>query len=167
MRGRKGQFYLLMVLLLVVFLFGIVSPESEISEPSGSFRALYQNFLLESPKVVNSGIYDGNMSSRFLNFSDSYLDYASTKDPGFGFAYALLVSEGLLVENRLAEALNVTTPAVSVSVAEGSHTFINRTSNLTFYIGGTAYDFAFSSEPELKAVFKKAEKREVLVHVQY
>ncbi|MBI4438403.1 hypothetical protein HY640_00560 [Candidatus Woesearchaeota archaeon] len=167
MRGRKGQFYLLMVLLLVVFLFGVVSPESELAEPSGSFRALYSSFEAESPSVINSGIYDGNMSSRFLNFSGSYLDYSSTRDPGFGFAYALLGSGSLLVENRLPEAINATTPEVSVSVPSGSHVFINRSKNLTFYIGGTAYGFVFSREPELKAVFRKSEKKEVLVHVRY
>lgn len=165
-KSRKGQFYILIMLILLVYLFAIRQPATPLSQPTDSFQELYQNFMTESPKVINSGIYDGNMTQRFKNFSAAYTAYAKTKSPDFTMAYALLDQGQVLVSNSLNEPLNVTTTNTSVLVSSGTDTTINKTSNMTFYIGGIAYRFAFTRDTELKAVFRKKSRNEVVIHVE-
>ncbi len=164
--NKKGQFYMLIAILLILHLMLVVMPSSAIISPTSSFRQLYENFMAESPQVINSGIYEDNLTERFRNFTAAYTDYARTKSPDFNMAYALLENEKVLVSNSMGYPINITTPSESFNLSSGTDIVINRTSNLTFYIKGNPYNFAFTKDTELKAVFMKSDKNEVIIHVE-
>ena len=86
LKSRKAQFYIVIAIILIVYLFAIGKPTAQIKKPETAFRQLYQNFMAESPKAINSGIYEGNLTERFKNFSDAYISYARTKSPDFRMA---------------------------------------------------------------------------------
>ncbi len=165
-KSRKAQFYIVIAIILIVYLFAIGKTTAQIKKPETAFRQLYQNYLAESAKVINSGVYEGNLTERFRNFSDAYTTYARTKSPDFKMAYALLDQGEVLVMNSLNEPLNVTTPSATFILGSGTGRTIAKPQNLTFYISSTAYDFVFTRDTELKAIFKKADKNEVIVHVE-
>jgi len=166
LKSRKAQFYIVIAIMLIVYLFAIGKQTAQIKKPETSFRQLYQNFMAESPKVINSGVYEGNLTERFRNFSDAYITYARTKSPDFRMAYALLDQDEVLIMNSLNEPLNVTTPATTFILGSGTSRTITKPQNLTFYVNNEAYNFAFTRDTELKALFKKADKNEVIIHVE-
>ena len=164
--NRKAQYYLLVSLLLIVFLFAAIASNSITPKPSSNFRQLYESFMTESPKVINSGIYDRNLTERFHNFSSSFILYSKSKSPNFGYTYALLDQNQLEIANHLAEQINATTDYASFIINPGSRIVSNRTQNLTIKLGSTLYMFSFTKQTEIKAIFKQSSRNEVLIHVE-
>lgn len=164
--NKKAQYYLLIAILLIVYL--LASRLTTVKSPTqaAGFRQLYQNYMVEASKVINTGIHDGNITVRFRNFTDNYLQYSRTKSPNFRLAYALSTDELVLIENRLGENLNITTPSSSFILVNNNWTQVSSPQNMTFYLGGTGYKFAFNDKVQLKVLFKKTEARETLVRIE-
>ncbi len=166
MKSKKGQFYVLISIILIVYLFLAITPQENINEPDSSFRQLYENYMDESSNVINSGIYDGNLSSRFSNFSAAYREYAKTKSPSFKMAYALKEYGTTIIGNSMSEQISVHAETERFNISSGTERAINSTTNLTLYIKNKAYSFTFTRDIELKAIFMKSERNEVIIHVE-
>ncbi len=164
--NRKGQYYMLLALLLIVYLVASRISEAKTPTPPNSFRQLYENYMTESVKVMNSGIYDGNLTARFSNFTTAFLEYSRSRSPEFTLVYLLADRELVTVDNRLKETVNVSTSTQSFLVVPGNSTTVSNPQNLTIYLAGAPYQFSFNETTELKVIFKKQEKKEVLVHVE-
>ncbi len=166
MKSKKGQFYILIAITLLVYVFAISPPTAQLPEAPDTFKELYQNFMAESEIVINSGIYDSNTTTRMKNYSGTYMEYARTKDIDFKLAYALRDKDEILVVNHLSEPLNITTPSESASIESNNHRTLGFSQNITFNTGGRAYSFVFSKDPDLKVFFRKKEAAETLIHVE-
>ncbi|MBI2133754.1 hypothetical protein HYU11_03675 [Candidatus Woesearchaeota archaeon] len=166
MRSKKGQFYIIISLLLVVYLMMITMPENKVNEPQHSFRQLYENYMEESSQVINSGIYDGDLNGRFRNFTAAFIGYARTKNPEFRLSYALAHEDTLLLGNNIGETISVNAGNQKFNLSSGDYAVVNSTENITLTIKNRDYPFAFKKETDLKAVFIKSDSKEVIIHVE-
>ena len=164
--SKKGQFYILISIILIVFLLSVSAPKPHVVEPSTAFKQLYTNYMSESAAVLNSGLYEENLSTRFKNYSDYFNRYAKTKDPQFTMLFALKNQEETLVVNNLNEQINITTTSATFIIPSNGFMTINSSPNATIIDEGRRYNFAFTRDLELKALFKRVGTGERVIHVE-
>ncbi len=92
---KKGQIYILSVLIIGFLLFTIITPSNFIHQKviDDDFKELSQNYQLESSKLINEllnkeGTNEEVISDTFLNFTVVFTSYSKTKNPNFGLIYA-------------------------------------------------------------------------------
>jgi hypothetical protein len=90
--NKRGQIYILAVIILALALVGIASVVNKASQETieGDFERLSENYDEESSRFVNSLIYtkDADMVNKFVGFTSFYSSYAKSQNPGFGLIYA-------------------------------------------------------------------------------
>lgn len=165
--NKKGQFYIFAAILLVTYALTINPPTVEIKKATPVFKQLYQNYLFEAPKVMNSAVYDNaNITERFMNFSDTFSSYAKSREAKFGMVYLLAHQDGVDIKNYLSETANISTNTTSFLLGPGNWKTMNRAGSLAVYLNSIRYDFSFTESMQLKAIFKSSADNEVKVYVQ-
>ena len=107
-RHKKGQFYILAAIILSVYAMTISIPKNEEAQKS-SFSTLYENYLFEAPKVVNSALYnDTGSAARLANFTDLQIQMARSFEPNYGILYAYSHDGRTYIRSRLKEDANIT-----------------------------------------------------------
>jgi len=77
-RGKKGQFYIIVAVALVVVIAGIITITNyaTTAKRPAKFYDLSEDLGIESEKVVTYGIYKEGYTGRVIEeFADSYSDY--------------------------------------------------------------------------------------------
>ncbi len=164
--GKKGQFYILTAIVLISYAFMIIRPSAVVQEKRDVFRELYQNFISESPVVVNNAVYDGaNVSERFSAFAASYADYAVTKSPNFRFLYILRDGNSMVVGNRLGLSVNLTAGGSIYSVSDRSVITISP-ADAGVDVAGISYSFGIGTEDyQVKSLFRQRSDDGLRVYV--
>lgn len=154
--SRKGQFYILTAIVLLTYAFMITRPSAVVQEKRDVFKELYQNFISESPVVVNNALYDGaNVSERFASFAGAYADYAITRSPNFRFLYILRDGESMLVGNRLGMSVNVTVAGSSYNVTDRSALTVSP-ADASVDVAGIVYGFGIGPGAyQVKSLFRQ------------
>ena len=167
LQNKKGQFYILIALLLISYAFQLSRQDVPIRKPSDTFRLLYEGYLAEGARVINNAVYEeANVTARFSSFTNDYAAFAKSSEPSFGLAYLLEYKDSLTVGNRLGANLNVTAGGTGFLVSHGSERAVSAR-NATLLISGTNYDFGFSSgDVQLKAVFRASDKLSTRIFVK-
>lgn len=157
--SKKGQFYILIALLLISYAFILAREDVPVRKPKDNFQLLHEGFLAEGAVVVNNAVYgEENVSARFLEFSRDYVVFARSAEPGFRMVYLLKAGDSLLAGNGLDSQLNVTVSNVSYVIPSSSDRVFGA-GDAAFSIGGISYSFAFSQEPfELKGFFRTSDR---------
>lgn len=165
--GRKGQFYILIALLLISYAFMLSRQDTPIRRPEDSFKRLHEGYINEGLVVVNNAVYeDANVSARLESFTDSYMAFARSTEPGFRLVYLLKEGNSLALGNRMDSEINFTVGNASYVVSSGSGRVVPA-SDASFAISGVPYDFKFSPDAlQLKALFRAAGKLETRVYVK-
>lgn len=165
--NKKGQFYILIALLLVSYAFQLARQEVPIRKQSDAFQLLHDGYLAEGSRVVNNAVYEeANVTERFRSFTGDYVAFAKSSDPGFGLAYLLRYKDTLTIGNRLGAGLNVTAGGASFLVPLNSESTVPA-SNATLTVSGINYDFGFSGgDVQLKALFRASDRLTTRVFVQ-
>lgn len=166
-RSKKGQFYILIALLLITYAFQLARQDVPVRKPSDTFRVLHEDYINEGAKVINNAVYEeANVTARFKSFTGDYAAFAKSAEPGFGLAYLLKHKDSLTVGNRLAAGINVTAGGTSFLVSPNSERSVSAT-NATLLVSGISYDFGFSDgDIQLKALFRASDKLATRVFVQ-
>ncbi|MDD5254066.1 MAG: hypothetical protein PHG05_03090 [Candidatus Nanoarchaeia archaeon] len=90
--NKRGQIYILAVIILALVLVGIASIVNKASQEKieGDFERLSENYDEESARFVNSLVFseDIDMVNKFRGFTSFYSSYAKSQNPGFGLIYA-------------------------------------------------------------------------------
>lgn len=164
--GKRGQFYILTAIVLISYAFMVIRPSAVVQEKRDVFKELYQNFISESPVVVNSAIYDGaNVSERFSAFAGSYADYAVTKSPNFRFLYILRDGDSMIVGNRLGMSVNVTVGGSGYNVTDRSVITVSP-AGVGVDVAGISYSFGIGPEAyQVKSLFRQKGDDGLRVHV--
>mgnify|MGYP001566679939 CR=1 FL=1 len=167
LRSKKGQFYILIALLLISYAFQLARQEAPIRKQSDAFQLLHEGYLAEGARVINNAVYEeANVTERFRSFTDDYVAFAKSSEPSFGLAYLLRYKDTLTIGNRLAAGLNVTAGGASFLVPQNSESTVSA-SNATLTVSGISYDFGFSgSDIQLKALFRASDRLTTRVFVQ-
>lgn len=168
--SKKGQFYILIALLLISYAFALTRQDVPVRKPKDAFQLLHEGYVNEGAMAVNNAVYeDANVPARFANFTSSYLAFARSAEPGFRLAYLLKYKDQLLIGNRLGAELNATVGGSSYLLAQNEDRLVQPVSanRVIMNVAGINYGFSFSSdEIQLKAVFRTSDKLATRVFVQ-
>jgi len=105
--NKRGQFYILIVIILCIAIFAIVSKSNTIQEGivREDFTKLAENYAVESPKVVNYAIYKNEPVLSKLNiFTTKFIEYARKVNPTVGLLYVYSNSSDAYITNFLNES---------------------------------------------------------------
>ena len=99
--AKKGQFYIILVVVLSIAVFGIVSETNTAQQPifTQDFTELSQNYVQESPQVVNYAFYaERDVSTVLPEFTEQFLQQARKTNSQLGLLY--IYSNGTEVRIR-------------------------------------------------------------------
>lgn len=165
-RSKKGQVYIFVAILLIAFAFSVARPLTAGQPKSDAFTQLHENFVRESPVVVNSALYGGsNVSASFSAFADDYFDYARSKSPRFRFLYLLRDGDALVIGNHLGIEVNASFSGASYNVSRDSTVTVTP-ADLTLYVDGIGYSFDITDDAyQVKSLFRQQDNLERRVFV--
>lgn len=107
---KRGQVYILGVLILAVVLYGLAVTVNEVRQESieGDFEKLSENYENEATKFINS-IFNsgGDMGQAFSNFTLLFTAYSKSQNPTFELIYALDYNNTIQVGNYMSNPILV------------------------------------------------------------
>ena len=105
---KRGQFYVIIALILSLALFGITYTTNSISEPVlfEDFNMVSGNYIAEATKLVNYAI-ETETEISLETFTSTYLDYAKQKNPDLGLLYIFGNGNNIEIFNYLDNPINV------------------------------------------------------------
>lgn len=123
---KKGQVYILSVLIIGFLLFTIITPANFIHQRviDDDFEELSKNYQLESSKLLNEllnkeGTDEAVIDNTFLNFTVSFTSYSKTKNPNFGLIYAFPYNEKVFIGNYADVPITFLTRSTTQTYLEG------------------------------------------------
>ena len=157
--SRKGQFYILISLLLISYAFALARQDTPVRKPRDSFQLLHEGFMREGAAVINGAVYQGgNVTSVFANFSNSYAAFARSSEPRFTFAWLLKEQGSLTIGNRFGSDLNATVGGLGYVVSPDTELTVP-VATTVLRTTGIDYTYVFSSEDiQLKALFRISDR---------
>ena len=109
--NKRGQFYIIIALIIALALFGITYKVNEIQEPIlfNDFNDVSQNYITESTKVVNDALKgeETDVKDRVDSFTVAFLDYAKQRSPDIGLLYIYSDGETVYFRNELGENIGI------------------------------------------------------------
>lgn len=165
--NKRGQFYIIGALLLIVYIF-IIVPKPTITGPQiTAFERLHENYMTDVPVTVNRAVLSaGNSTGSVADYSASYWEYGRTVDPGFGFIAAYKDDTDLWVGNYLDRSVEVTLSGVNQTLEREETLSVTAPSTLQIHIAEISYTFTYEEDKELKVIFRKQAGDEIAVHVE-
>ncbi len=145
MKNRKGQFYILTAVIFCSVMFMLISNRSSIQELNPEFKKLYDNYIYESPNVINNALYNNkNVSNQFKNYTSDFIGYAKEKNINLGVFYILKLGNEIEAVNYLNENVNITT--INTLLGPNEHIRLNKTSNITIEVRGSSYIYNITED---------------------
>jgi hypothetical protein len=105
--NKRGQFYLIIVFILSLAIFGVTYQVNSISEAViwEDFNSVSQNYLSESTKVANNAVKEHTLVADELElFSTSFLEYAQKRNPNLGLLFVYGDKDNISIKNYLDSA---------------------------------------------------------------
>ena len=89
---KRGQFFIFVAIIVALLVFTLITKSNTIREEVTlqNFEQLSQNYLTESPKVINYAIYSVSPEAaayELSKFSTDFKKYAEKTDPNIGLVY--------------------------------------------------------------------------------
>lgn len=165
-KNKKGQFYVLIALLLISYAFSLTRHDVPARKPRDTFQLLHEDYVNEGASTINNAVYeDANVTAKLAQFTTNYLAFARSAEPNFRLVYLLKYKDKLTVANRLDTRLNVTIGNTDYLIAtDGQQTA--DAANSTVKLAGINYDFGFTQEDiQLKALFRISDKLSTRIFV--
>jgi len=158
--NKRGQFYILVALIVCFLAFIVVSKANTIQEQIAlqNFDSFAQNYLEESARVTNEELANQNpdVNSKLSTFTNDFVDYARKKDPNLGVVYIYGEGENLIIKNYLnGETLKVVNVGGGTPIVNLLSTNAGITGNFEFEgtgIGITANTPAGEAVPDKTVV---------------
>ena len=170
LHSKKGQFYILIALLLISYAFALSRQDVPVRKSKDTFQVLHEGYINEGAVAVNSAVYgDASVPARFANFTIAYLAFARSAEPGFKLAYLLKYGNQLVIGNRLGAELNATVGNSSYLLSPDEDRIVQPSSfsPASLRVAGIDYGFSFSAdELQLKVLFRASDKLATRVFVQ-
>ena len=101
---KRGQFYLIIVFILSLAIFGVTYRVNSISEAIiwEDFNSVSQNYLSESTKVANNAVKGhSDVTDELASFSTSFLEYAQKRNPDLGLLFVYGDKDNITIKNYL------------------------------------------------------------------
>ncbi len=104
---KRGQFYIIIVLVAGISIYGLVSKTNFVIEPKlfEDFDELSKNYVKESFNLINEALENGASKEQIVTllgtFSTSFLDYAKLKNPSISLLYLYADGNDVTVKNYM------------------------------------------------------------------
>ena len=108
---KRGQFYIIIVLIAAIAMYGVSSDVNTIEEPKlfEDFSDLSNNYIKESSRIVNYALFNNQNATDLLpSFTVNFLSYAKQKNPTVSLIYFYSNGSAVEVRNYLNETTNIT-----------------------------------------------------------
>lgn len=103
--NKRGQIYILAAFIVCMLAFLLVSTPNIIREKVllQNFEDLSNNYLTESPKIVNEALDEKhNIQGELGGFTKKFIEnYAENQDPKIGLIYIYSDKNGVIIQNYL------------------------------------------------------------------
>lgn len=120
--NRRGQFYLIIVLVLAFLIYGVTGKTNSIEKPIlfQDFSDLSENYVTESKNIVNDALYSNspNIEVEVEAFTREFLVYAKQKNPSMGIVYVYKNETGINVVNYLDQPIGTPTEFIPTANQE-------------------------------------------------
>jgi len=106
--AKRGQFYILAAVILCIVIFGISVTVNKIDQEveATDFVELAQNYVLETPELINYAIYGDQAPSALLSkFTEDFVGYARKKNPRLGLVYVYKEEGTTKIKNYLSSEI--------------------------------------------------------------
>ena len=168
--SKKGQFYILIALLLISYAFALSRQDAPVRKPKDTFQLLHEGYINEGAVAVNNAVYDdADVPARFANFTRAYMAFARSAEPGYRLAYLLKYKNQLVIGNLLGAELNATLGNSSYLLSQNEERIVQPGNfrDASLMVSGIIYGFSFSADDiQLKALFKTSDKLATRIFVQ-
>jgi hypothetical protein len=171
--NKRGQFYLIIVIILAVVAYGVSSEINSVEEPIlfEDFSDVSENYIREGANVINYAIYNNvSVNETLSSFSKEFLTYAKQRNPTVSLLYMYsngtnitiknFFSQTAVINNRTtfgSEEVLVEDIAVEVGgkefihqvpikiedFGEGWYSLVTPTDKLNLSVGGIIHNFDF------------------------
>lgn len=163
---KKGQFYILMAVMLCAVIFAVAYPLARLSKPKLETSKLTENFMTEAKYVVDSSVMNGDdVDIQMQDFAIGFLEFAREKEPDTNLVYLLSVPDLVVLHNYGAGKYELYTDDGDISTdrvfwgilaPEGpdSHKIIKRDKIVILTRKGAEYEFVLPLEDyKVQALF--------------
>jgi len=100
---KRGQFYIIISILLSFALFSITYATNTIAEPIvySNFNEVSRNYIYESSNLINNllSLKNENIKNEVNEFTINFLSYAKSRDPTFQMIYFYSEDETVYLQN--------------------------------------------------------------------
>ena len=133
--NKRGQFYLILALILSLAVYGITYRVNKIDEPIlfEDFNEVSQNYLTESVYVINNALKnEEDVEVKLDTFTKSYIDYAQKRNPDLTLLYVYGNGTNVSIQSYLDS-----TSAVQAHTILGAHQELVQ--GITIRVGGKEF----------------------------
>ena len=159
--NRNGQFYIFMALLLSALVFTMYPTNSSMIIPKYLFQSTTQNYIKESPKVINAAVLQkDDIFQIFENYTQDFITYAATKNLDFELAYIIVNKTNIKIVNYLSAPINIILESGEQNIADDSYIVLDRDiDELELEFAEKKYHYQITKEDlQLKFLVRTAEK---------
>jgi hypothetical protein len=101
--NKKGQFYIIIAVLLSFALFSVTYATNTIEEPVlySNFNEVSENYIYESSNLINYLLKnkDQDIKTEISVFTQNFLSYAKVRDPSFEMIYFYSENNVISIDN--------------------------------------------------------------------
>lgn len=101
--NKKGQFYIIIAVLLSFALFSVTYATNTIEEPVlySNFNEVSENYIYESSNLINYLLKnkDQDIKTEISVFTQDFLNYAKIRDPSFEMIYFYSEDDMIYIDN--------------------------------------------------------------------
>ncbi len=154
--AKRGQFYILAAVILCIVIFGITVTVNKIDQEveATDFIGLAQNYVLETPELINYAIYEEEDPSELLiDFTDDFVNYARKRNPNLGLLYVYKDEEGeVKIVNYLQEGTTIRYETIDENGEEGEDELFEfgdiTLNEIALEVGGEEFTYAIPTKLE-------------------
>ncbi|MBI2670859.1 hypothetical protein HYX18_02690 [Candidatus Woesearchaeota archaeon] len=107
---KRGQFYIILAIIFSLLFFSIVTPQNKVQEAIllEDFNQISGNYVEESPKVANYGIFkDREIKQLLSEYTDDFLDFAQKRNPTLELIYIYNNGTNVTVKSYASESATI------------------------------------------------------------
>lgn len=133
---KRGQFYLILAVIISISFFAITIPQNNVKESFliQDFNDISNNYVQESPKVANYAIYDGKNVNFVLNdYSSKFLDMVRKRNPSLELIYIYNNGTNVTVKSYSFNPVEVETGGLTQTLLGSNQETIN---NINLKVAG-------------------------------
>lgn len=162
MLGKKAQFYILSVVILMFMVFLLIPKITDVKMPSDSAKKLFQNYQHEIPYFTNNAIlHNDEMIAR--NYTNEFLDFASNEGTEFFMTYIFAAKDEATIFTT-ADSIQISTNQ-TITLLYNESIRLDKVKFINITMDDKRYEFELAY-PSFKAVFitKKDRNKNVFIY---